>query len=131
MKTVNVVAAIIVKDNKIFATQRGYGDFKGKWEFPGGKIEENEEPQDAIIREIKEELNIDIIPDDLFETIEYDYPTFHLHMQCFISTIKNGNIVLNEHIAAKWLSKDELDSVDWIEADITIIEKLKKYNIFD
>lgn len=131
MKTVNVVAAIIVKDNKIFATQRGYGDFKGKWEFPGGKIEENEEPQDAIIREIKEELNIDIIPGDLFETIEYDYPTFHLSMQCFISTIKNGNIVLNEHIAAKWLSKDELDSVDWLKADITIIEKLKISNIFD
>ena len=131
MKTINVVAAIIIKNNKIFATQRGYGDFKGGWEFPGGKIEKNELPRDAIIREIKEELNIDIIPGELFETIEYDYPTFHLSMQCFISTIKNGDIVLSEHTAAKWLSKEDLDSVEWLKADITIIDKLKNSNVFD
>jgi 8-oxo-dGTP diphosphatase len=131
MKTINVVAAIIIKDNKIFATQRGYGDFKGGWEFPGGKIEENELPRDAIIREIKEELNIDIIPGKLFETIEYNYPTFHLSMQCFISTIMNGDIVLSEHTAAKWLSKEDLDSVEWLKADITIIDKLKNSNVFD
>ena len=126
MKSVNVVAAIIRDGNKVYATQRGYGDYKDGWEFPGGKIEPDETPQQALTREIKEELDIAIIVKDYLTTIEYDYPTFHLSMQCFWTTICEGEPVLKEHEAAKWLKKDELDSVNWLPADQTIIGLLKQ-----
>lgn len=131
MKTIRVVAAVIKEKNKngepiIFATQRGYGDFKGGWEFPGGKIEEGETPQEALKREIMEELNTEIKVGELIDTIEYDYPTFHLSMDCFWAEVVSGDLVLKEHEAAKWLTKDELDSVEWLPADITLIEGLKR-----
>lgn len=126
MKTIEVVAAIIKDGNKIFATQRGYGEFKDGWEFPGGKIEDGESPQEALVREIKEELDVEISVQELFDTVEYDYPEFHLTMHCFISSLKAGKIVLNEHEDARWLSKDELDTVAWLPADEGLIEKLKK-----
>ena len=122
MKTVNVVAAIIRDGNKIFATQRGYGDQKDGWEFPGGKIETNETPQQALVREIKEELDTDIIVGDYLTTIEYDY---HLSMQCFWCRIVDGIPVLKEHEAARWLDMEHIDSVDWLPADQTIIELIK------
>lgn len=125
MKTVKVVAAIIIHDDKIFATQRGYGEFKDGWEFPGGKIEAGESPQKALVREIREELDTEIEVGDLFDTVEYDYPTFHLSMECFFCTVKSGNLVLKEHEAARWLTKDNLDSVEWLPADEGLIEKLK------
>ena len=130
MKTVRVVAAVIKALNDcgediIFATQRGYGDFKGGWEFPGGKIEEGETPQQALVREIEEELETEIVVGELIDTIEYDYPTFHLSMDCFWAEILSGDLVLKEHEAAKWLLKKELDSVEWLPADITLIEKIK------
>ena len=131
MKTIRVVAAIIKAVNEngepiIFATQRGYGDFKGGLEFPGGKIEEGETSQEALIREIKEELETEITVGELIDTIEYDYPTFHLSMDCFWAEIVSGDLVLTEHEAAKWLTKDELDSVEWLPADITLIDKMRK-----
>lgn len=126
MKTIHVVAAIIKDGNKIFATQRGYGEFKGGWEFPGGKIKPNETKEQALIREIKEELDTTIQVNSFFETIEYDYPTFHLSMDCFICSIISGNLSLLEHQQSKWLTKDELYSVDWLQADLGLIEKLKK-----
>ena len=130
MKTVRVVAAVIKAENEkgqpiIFATQRGYGDLKGGWEFPGGKIEEGETPQEALKREIMEELDTEISVGDLIDTIEYDYPTFHLSMDCFWYQIVKGDLVLKEHEAAKWLSKDELDSVEWLPADVTLISGIK------
>lgn len=130
MKTIRVVAAITKAVNEkgetiIFATQRGYGDFKGGWEFPGGKIEEGETPQEALKREIMEELETEIVVGELIDTIEYDYPTFHLSMDCFWAEIVSGDLVLTEHAAAKWLTKGELDSLEWLPADITLIEKIK------
>ena len=130
MKTIRVVAAIIRSTNEngddiIFATQRGYGDLKGGWEFPGGKIEDGEAPKDALKREIMEELETEIEVGDLIDTIEYDYPTFHLSMDCFWAEIVSGDLVLKEHEAAKWLTKEELNSVEWLPADITLISKIK------
>ena len=126
-KHVQVAAAIIVDDGKIFATQRGYGKFKDGWEFPGGKIEQGETPQQAVMREIMEELDTEIEVGELFYTVEYDYPDFHLTMYCFFCTIISGDLVLKEHEAAKWLTKETLDSIDWLPADIELIEKLKEY----
>ena len=124
-KGIEVVAAIIFDQEKVFATQRGYGEFKDGWEFPGGKMEQGETPQQALEREIKEELETEIEVGELLETVEYDYPTFHLTMHCFICTIKSGDLVLKEHEAAKWLTKETLDSVDWLPADKGLIEKIR------
>ena len=129
MKTIRVVAAIIKSKNDngqpiIFATQRGYGDFKGGWEFPGGKIEEGETPKEALIREIREELRTKVKVGDLIETVEYDYPTFHLSMDCFWAEIISGDLVLTEHEAAKWLTKEDLYTLEWLPADIGLIEKI-------
>lgn len=126
MKTIEVVAAIIRDGDKIFATQRGYGEFKDGWEFPGGKIEEGETPKQALVREIKEELDTIIEVGELLDTVEYDYPNFHLTMHCFICTVKSGNLVLNEHKAARWLTKDTLDTVEWLPADISLIDKIRE-----
>lgn len=125
MKTIRVVAAIIIEKEKVFATQRGYGEFKDGWEFPGGKIELGETPETAIVREIKEELDTEIEVVKLLDTVEYDYPQFHLSMDCFICKIKSGDLVLKEHEAAKWLTKENLDSVDWLPADLSLIEKIR------
>lgn len=127
MKTIEVVAAIIHHDGKILATQRGYGDFKDGWEFPGGKMEAGETAEHAIVREIEEELNVEIRPEKLLHTVEYDYPNFHLTMHCFISVITKGTIELIEHEDAKWLKPEELDSVAWLPADVEVVEKLKVY----
>ena len=127
MKTVNVVAAIIEKDHKIFATQRGYGEFKDGWEFPGGKIEVGESKEDALVREIHEELATTIEVKEHFCTVDYDYTNFHLHMDCFLCSVVDGNLSLLEHEAAKWLGLDDLETVAWLEADLSIIEKLKEY----
>lgn len=126
IKTIEVVAAIIRHGDKVFATQRGYGEFEGGWEFPGGKMEPGETPPQALIREIKEELDTEIEVGELIETVEYDYPKFHLTMHCFMCTVKSGHLVLKEHEAAKWLTKDTLDSVDWLPADEGIIDKIKQ-----
>lgn len=126
MKTVKVVAAIIRNENKIFATQRGYGEFKDGWEFPGGKIEENETPEQALVREIKEELDADIKVGELIDWVEYDYPNFHLSMGCFWAEIISENLVLKEHEAARWLTREQLDDVDWLPADLALIEKIKE-----
>ena len=126
MKIVRVVAAVIQADHKIFATQRGYGEFKGGWEFPGGKIEPGETPQQALVREIKEELDTEIGVGELIETVEYDYPTFHLSMDCFWCKIVKGNLVLLEAEASKWLTKDDLYSVEWLPADAGLIKKIEK-----
>lgn len=130
MKTVKVVAAVITACNEngekiIFATQRGYGEFKDGWEFPGGKVEPGETPQEALKREIMEELETEIKVGDLIETIEYDYPTFHLSMDCFWAEIVKGDLVLREHEAAKWLAKEQLGSVDWLPADLGLVEKVR------
>lgn len=126
MKTINVVAAVIFKDGKVFATQRGYGEFKDGWEFPGGKVEPGESPEDALRREIREELEMEITVGDLIDTIEYDYPTFHLSMKCFACTIAGGSPHLLEHEAAKWLTSTQLGSVNWLPADVTLIPKIEK-----
>ena len=130
MKTVKVVAAVITASTEngekmIFATQRGYGEFKDGWEFPGGKVEPRETPQAALKREIMEELETEIEVGDLIETIEYDYPTFHLSMDCFWAEIVKGDLVLREHEAAKWLTKEQLESVDWLPADLGLVEKVR------
>lgn len=124
-KNIKVVAAVIKNGNKIYATQRGYGEFKGGWEFPGGKIEQGETSQEALVREIEEELETKIKVNDLIDTIKYDYPTFHLSMECFWCEIVKGNLVLLEAEAAKWLTKEELYSVDWLPADLLLIPKIE------
>jgi 8-oxo-dGTP diphosphatase len=131
MKTLKVVAAVIWTINKngekmIFATQRGYGDLKGGWEFPGGKVEPGETPQEALKREIREELDTEIAVGDWIDTIEYDYPTFHLSMDCFWCQVVQGDLILKEAEAAKWLTKDTLESVAWLPADVTLIEKVRE-----
>ena len=126
MKTIRVVAAVIRKDNKIFATQRGYGELKGGWEFPGGKIEDGETPQEALKREIEEELDTEILVGELIDTIEYDYPTFHLSMDCFWCEIVEGRLVLKEHEAARWLDRKTMDDVEWLPADVTLVGKIKE-----
>ena len=127
MKTIRVVAAIIIKNEKVFATQRGYGDFKGGWEVPGGKIDAGETPEEALIREIKEELDTEVEVIELLDTVEYDYPNFHLSMDCFICSIKSGDLVLKEHEAAQWLTKETLNSVNWLPADLGLIDKIREY----
>ena len=126
MKTVRVVAAVIREGDKIFATQRGYGEYKDGWEFPGGKIEEGETPQEALKREILEELDTEIEVGDLIKTVEYDYPTFHLSMDCFWATIKAGKLELKEAEAARWLSREELDEVEWLPADLELVNIIKE-----
>jgi 8-oxo-dGTP diphosphatase len=128
MKIVRVVAAVIQKGNAVFATQRGYGEFKDGWEFPGGKIEKGETPQEALEREIKEELDTEIEVGDLLTTVESDYPNFHLSMTCFLCSIKSGNLILKEHESAKWLTLDQIDSVDWLPADKIVVEKYRTIN---
>ena len=127
MKTVRVFADIIIENDKVFATQRGYGEFKDGWEFPGGKIEPGETPEEAIVREIKEELDTEVEVIELLDTVEYDYPNFHLSMGCFICKIKSGDLVLKEHEAAKWLTKDTLGSVEWLPADMGLVGEIEKY----
>ena len=126
MKTVRVAAAVIRDNNRIFATARGYGAFKGKWEFPGGKIEMGETSQEALKREIMEELATEIKVGELIDTIEYDYPDFHLTMECFWCEVVNGGLELKEHEAARWLMREELYNVEWLPADVRLIEKIKE-----
>ena len=127
MKTVNVVASLIINQDKVFATQRGYGEFKDGWEFPGGKIEPGETPEEAIKREIKEELATEIRVEQPLTTVEYDYPTFHLSMQCFLCKVERGNLTLLEHEAARWLSYNELDSVVWLPADHLVVTAFRNF----
>lgn len=125
MKTIKVVAAVIKDGDKIFATQRGYGEFKDGWEFPGGKVEPGETPEAALAREIREELDTEIEVGRKIACVEYDYPAFHLSMDCFWAEVISGNLILKEHEASKWLTKNELDSVDWLPADQGLVEKIK------
>ena len=127
MKRIEVVAAIIYDDNgRIFATQRGYGDYKDFWEFPGGKMESGESPEEALRREIWEELETKIVVGHLVQTVDYDYPNFHLTMHCFWCRIESGGLILKEHEAAKWLAKNELDSVRWLPADLVVVKTIKE-----
>ena len=126
MKTIRVVAAIIVENGRVFATQRGYGDFKDGWEFPGGKIEAGESPEQALVREIREELDTEIRVERLLRTVEWDYPTFHLSMDCFICKIESGDLHLREHEAARWLDLEHLNDVDWLPADLQLIPERAK-----
>ena len=125
MKQIEVVAAIIRKEDKIFATQRGYGEWKDWWEFPGGKMEAGETPEEALKREIWEELETRIVVERLVDTVEWDYPQFHLTMHCYLCHVESGHLELKEHEAAKWLNRDELESVRWLPADWEIVRKLK------
>ena len=126
MKNIHVSAAIIIKDNKIFVTQRGYGEFKDWWEFPGGKIEEGETPEECLKREIKEELKADINIDKYLCTVEYDYPNFHLKMECFICSLIDGHLELVEAEDAKFITNDQLDNIDFLPADLLVVKELKK-----
>lgn len=126
MKKLNVVAAVIYHGGQVLATQRGYGEFKGGWEFPGGKMKDGETPQDALAREIMEELDADIVVGQLIDTVEYDYPEFHLSMQCFWCEIKSGMLKLKEHNAAKWLTADEIFDVDWLPADKLVVPVIRE-----
>lgn len=130
MKTIKVVAAVICDSleikQQVYATERGYGEFEGGWEFPGGKVEPGESNDIALIREIQEELDVDIIVGDLITTVEYDYPTFHLSMDCYWAEVKSGDLTLKEANAAKWLTKDQLDSVDWLPADIELVDIVRR-----
>lgn len=125
MKSIHVAAAILLDGGRVFATQRGYGPYKDWWEFPGGKIEAGETPQEALAREIREELAAEIEVGELFAHVEYDYPEFHLCMECFTAAVQAGHLTLIEHEAARWLAPEELDSVRWLPADLSVIEKLK------
>ncbi len=125
MKVIEVVAAIMQREGAYFATQRGYGEFEGMWEFPGGKIEPGESPEDALKREIQEELGVDITIEELLCTTEYDYPSFHLTMHCYLCGIETGEIELREHKSARWLTTELLDNVEWLPADREVVEKLK------
>ena len=127
MKTIEVVAAVIVKDGEVFATQRGYGEFKGWWEFPGGKIESGECPKDALVREIREELDAEIEIGQLLDTLEWDYPNFHLTMHCFICRLISDSLHLNEHEAAAWLTQETLRSVKWLPADEILLDRIAEY----
>jgi 8-oxo-dGTP diphosphatase len=124
MKTIEVVAAVIIKEGKIFATQRGYGPYKGKWEFPGGKIEQGESPEAALVREIREELNAEITVGDLLQTVEWDYPTFHLTMHCYLCTLDSDKLHLNEHTDSAWLTKETLATVKWLPADLILLDRI-------
>lgn len=126
MKTIEVVAAVIRDGGRILATERGYGDFKGSWEFPGGKMEPGETPEAAVVREIEEELRVTVRPTAFIETVEYDYPTFHLTMHCFMCEVVSGEITLTEHLAMKWLTKETLETVDWLPADVSVVRKLEE-----
>ena len=126
MKRIEVVAGIIKDSNKIFATQRGYGEFKDGWEFPGGKMEAGETPQEALARELKEELAIDVSVGEILCTVDYDYPTFHLTMHCFYCSVVGGELTLLEHEAAKWLNMSELHSVNWLPADVEVVAALER-----
>ena len=126
MTVVKVVAAVISRDNQIFATQRGYGDFKGGWEFPGGKLEEGEKDEQALVREIREELDIWVEVGDLAGTVEYDYPKFHLSMNCYWCTCREGEIKLLEAMDGRWLNVEDIDTVDWLPADITLVKRIKE-----
>lgn len=126
MKTIEVVAAVIRDGGRILATERGYGDFKGGWEFPGGKMEPGETPEVAVVREIEEELRVTVRPTAFIETVEYDYPTFHLTMHCFMCEVVSGEITLTEHLAMKWLTKETLETVDWLPADVSVVRKLEE-----
>ena len=127
MKTIEVVAAIIIKDGHVFATQRGYGEWQGWWEFPGGKMEAGESPQEALRREIKEELDADVSVGELLETVEWDYPNFHLTMHCFVCSLLSESLHLNEHEAATWLTHETLRSVKWLPADEILLDKIADY----
>ena len=127
MKTINVVAAIIVQNKKVYATQRGYGEFKGGWEFPGGKIEKGETPQQALKREIEEELQTEIHIEECLGMVEYDYPSFHLNMKCYVCRVVSGHLTLVEHMAAKWLDLKHLYDVEWLPADQIVVKWIKEY----
>ncbi len=126
MKTIEVVAAVIIKDGKVFATQRGYGEWQGWWEFPGGKVEAGESPEAALVREIREELDADIKVGELLETVEWDYPKFHLTMHCYMCSLISESMHLNEHEAAAWLTRETIHSVKWLPADEGLVGKIGK-----